>query len=144
MHVNSPDGDFVIKPVKVTDDPAEVGPVDLLLFCVKSYDVPASAKILPPMMGSQTVILPVQNGIGHVETIGEIVGAEHVLGGLSLIKSHLSKPGLVQHYRAPDTLEFGEIERGDSARCRENEQLLTVDGFEATGEGHRPGGLGTR
>jgi 2-dehydropantoate 2-reductase len=132
LHIQSPVGDFLIKPIKVTDDPAEVGPVDLILFCVKSYDVLPAAEMLQPMMGPQTVIIPVQNGIGHVEKIGNVLGAEHVLGGVSLVMGDVAEPGIVQHYLAPDTLEFGEIKGGHSSRCDRIEQVLAVSGFMAT------------
>ena len=131
LRVNSPSGDFLIKPIKVTDDPAEIGPVDLIFFCVKSYDVSSAAEMLRPLMGPQTVIFPVQNGIGHVEKIGNVLGAEHVLGGMSLIMGHVAEPGIVQHYPAPDSLEFGEVEGGHSSRCDRIEEVLAVSGFNA-------------
>jgi len=132
LHVHSPAGDFVIKPVKATDNPTEIGPVDLILFCVKSYDVLPAAEMLRPVMGPQTVIIPVQNGIGHVEKIASVLSAEHVLGGVSLIMGHVAEPGVVQHYQAPDLLEFGEIQGGHSSRCDRIEEVLAVEGFKAS------------
>lgn len=132
LHVHSPAGNFVIKPIKATDNPVEIGPADLIFFCVKSYDVSSAAELLRPVMGPQTVIIPVQNGIGHVEKIGNTLGAEHVLGGVSLIIGHVTEPGIVQHYPAPDLLEFGEIKGGHSARCDGIEEVLAVSGFKAT------------
>lgn len=132
LHVQSPTGDFVIKAIKATDNPAEIGPVDLIFFCVKSYDVSSAAEMLRPVMGLQTVIIPVQNGIGHVEKIGNVLGAEHVLGGVSLIMGHVAEPGIVQHHPAPDLLEFGEIQGGHSSRCDRIEEVLAVSGFKAT------------
>jgi len=131
LQVQSPDGDFVIKPVKATDDPAEVGPVDLILFCVKSYDVLNAAEMLRPMMAPGTVIIPVQNGIEHIETIGNVLGAEHILGGVSLISGQVVAPGTIEHNSGPDTLEFGEIKGGHSSRCDRIEQILDVNGFKA-------------
>jgi 2-dehydropantoate 2-reductase len=132
LQVQSPTGDFLIKPVKATDDPAEIGPVDLIFFCVKSYDVTSAAEMLRPVMGPQTVIIPVQNGIGHIEKIGDILGAEHLLGGVSLIMGHVAKPGIVQHHHAPDSFEFGEVKGGHSSRCDRIEEVLAVSGFKAT------------
>jgi 2-dehydropantoate 2-reductase len=132
LQLQSPAGDFLIKPIKATDDPAEIGPVDLIFFCVKSYDVLPAAEMLQPMMGPLTVIIPIQNGIGHVEKIASVLGAEHVLGGMSLIMGTVAEPGIVQHYLAPDTLEFGEIKGGHSSRCDRIERVLAVSGFKAT------------
>ena len=131
LRVNSPSGDFLIKPIKATDNPAEIGPVDLIFFCVRSYDVSSAAEMLRPMMGPQTAIIPIQNGIGHVEKIGDVLGAEYVLGGVSLIMGHVAEPGIVQHYPAPDSLEFGEVKGGHSPRCDRIEEVLAVSGFEA-------------
>ena len=95
LQVRSPAGDFIIKPVKATDDPAQIKPVDLILFCVKSYDVLNAAEAMRPMVGPQTTIVPVQNGIEHIEQLGSVLGAEQVLGGVSLISAQIDAPGIV-------------------------------------------------
>ena len=61
-------------PVHATDDPATVGPVDLVLFCVKSYDTTTAAEQIRPLVGPETVILSVQNGVDNEERIAEVVG----------------------------------------------------------------------
>jgi 2-dehydropantoate 2-reductase len=132
LQVQSPAGDFRIHPAMATDDPAEVKPVDLILFCVKSYDVSTAAKMLRPMMKPETVVLPVQNGIDHIEQLGQVLGPEHVLGGVSLIAAEIATPGIIQHSLAPDTFEFGEIAGGHSSRCELIEKTLAVPGFKAS------------
>jgi 2-dehydropantoate 2-reductase len=132
LQVQSPAGDFLIHPASATDDPAEVGPADLILFCVKSHDVSDAAEMLRPMMKPETVVVPVQNGIDHIEQIGAVLGAEHVLGGVSLIAAEIAAPGIIQHSPAPDTLEFGEIGGGHSSRCELIEKTLAVPGFKAS------------
>jgi 2-dehydropantoate 2-reductase len=132
LHVQSPAGDFVVNPAVATDDPKEAGPVDLTLLCVKSYDVLEAAQMLQPMMAPETVLIPVQNGIEHIEQIGSVLGAEHVLGGVSLISAQIVTPGSIEHHVGPDSLEFGEIEGGHSARCEAIEKVLAVPGFKAS------------
>ena len=132
LHVQSPSGDFVVNPAVATDDPVEAGPVDLILFCVKSYDVVEAAKMSRPLLGPQTTILPIQNGIGHIEKIGHALGAEHVLGGVSLLSARISAPGTIHRNPGSDRLEFGEIEGGHSSRCERIETVLAVDGIKAT------------
>jgi 2-dehydropantoate 2-reductase len=132
LHVQSPAGDFVVKPAAATDDPKNVGPVDLILLCVKSYDVLNAAQMLQPVVAPQTVLIPVQNGIGHIELISRVLGAEHVLGGVSLISARISAPGTIQRNPGSDTLEFGEMEGGHSARCEMIEAVLAVDGIKAS------------
>ena len=132
LHVQSPAGNFLVNPAVATGDPAEVGPVDLIFLCVKSYDVLNAAEGLQPMIQPETLLITVQNGIGHIEQIADVIGAEHVLGGVSLISGQITSPGTIQHNPGPDTLEFGEISGGSSARCEQIEQLLDVNGFNAT------------
>jgi 2-dehydropantoate 2-reductase len=132
LQVQSPAGDFVIQPARATEDPAEVGLADLVLLCVKSYDVPAAAKMLPPMMKPQTAIIPVQNGIDHLEKIGDSVGSEHVLGGVSLISGQIIEPGLIRHNLGSESLEFGELDGCRSQRCEGIEEAMAVQGIKAS------------
>src|SRR5262245_18971247 len=66
-------GDFTV-PAQATDDPAGVGTVDLVLFCVKAHDTDAAAELIRPLVGPQTMVLPVQNGIDHPERLARVVG----------------------------------------------------------------------
>jgi 2-dehydropantoate 2-reductase len=115
-----------------TDNPAEVGHVDLILFCVKSYDVAQAATMARPMVGPETVVIPIQNGIGHIEVLSQILGEDRVLGGVSLISADRAVPGVVRHKQAGDSIEFGEIGGGFSRRCREVEQALAVEGINVS------------
>ena len=92
-------GDFTV-PARATDDPAEVGPADLVLFCVKAYDTEDAAARLRSAVGPDTVILPVQNGIDSAERIGRIVGPRHVIGGLAGVSSVVAAPGALTGERA--------------------------------------------
>jgi 2-dehydropantoate 2-reductase len=133
LQVQSPAGNFVIKPAKATNHPAEVGPVDLILLCVKSYDVLEATQLMQPMVGTQTAIIPVQNGLDHIETVSGILGVEHLVGGVAAISAHIASPGVIQHNESPDFLEFGELSGGLSARCEWFEYMLAVEGFEVIG-----------
>ena len=131
LQVRSPDGDFVIRPVQATDDPATVGPVDLILFCVKTYDVAAAAAGLRLLIGPETALLPVQNGIAHLEQLRSILGNEVVLGGMAMINAHSPAPGVIERPGGPHRLEFGEMGREPSARCAAIAQAITAAGMEA-------------
>lgn len=115
-------GDFTVA-VRATDDPAEVGPVDLVLFCVKAYDTEAAAEAMRPLVGPDTVVLPIQNGIDSAERIGRLVGPARVLGGLAALSSVIEAPGVIGHRAGPDVLRFGELGGGTSPRA---ERLLAV------------------
>jgi 2-dehydropantoate 2-reductase len=116
LRLQGPNDEFVVSPVRATDNPAEVGTADVILFCVKAYDAQSAAHVIKPMLGANTVIIPVLNGVDHIETIGSIVGAEHVVGGTVRISSSIVAPGIIQWAWVVE-LAFGEMSGGASARC---------------------------
>jgi 2-dehydropantoate 2-reductase len=123
-------GDFTIK-VRATDDPAEPGPVDLVLFCVKSYDTESAAERLRPAVGPETVILPVQNGIDSAERIGRIVGPQRVIGGLAGVSSVVEAPGIIEHRAGPDVIQLGELDGPPSPRTERIVEVLRGAGIKA-------------
>ena len=100
---------FTVKP-EVVADPVKLGVVDLLLFCVKSYDLDKAADRARPLVGSHTVILPVQNGIDAWERISAHLGAGLLLGGVSYLASHLSAPGEIVYGGVAGKLWLGEYQ----------------------------------
>jgi 2-dehydropantoate 2-reductase len=97
-------------PLEATDDPAAIGPVDLVLFCVKSYDTDTAAAQLGPLIGEGTAVLSLQNGIDNEERIAALVGPEHVLGGAAYILAALESPGVVRSGSA--RVVVGELNPG--------------------------------
>ena len=116
------EGTFTV-PVPATDDPATVGPVDLVLFCVKAYDTTTAAGQIRPLLGPETVILSVQNGVDNEERIAEAVGPAPVIGGIAGVSAHSRAPGVIAIDQEPGWLRFGELAGGTSART---ERLLSV------------------
>ncbi len=115
-------GDFTLR-VKATDNPAEVGPVDLILFCVKAYDTDAAAEQIRSLVGPDTVILSVQNGIDNEEWIARIVGDKHVIGAVAQISSVIEAPGVIAQTAGPGKILFGELAGDASPRT---ERLLGI------------------
>src|SRR5574341_742455 len=111
LQVRSPDGDFLVKPARASANPAEVGPVDLILFCVKAYDAATAAAQMRPMLGTRTLVLPLLNGIDHIELLARVYGAEHVLGGIAACGAHIVAPGVIQHISL-NSITFGEMSGG--------------------------------
>ena len=97
LQLHSPNGDVTIHPLQASDTPAEVGPVDLVLLCVKSYDIDAAIDAMRPLVGPATMVIPVQNGVGHIARLQETLGETHVLGGMSMVNAHKSAPGHIEH-----------------------------------------------
>jgi 2-dehydropantoate 2-reductase len=123
-------GDFTVK-ADATDDPAEAGPADLVLFCVKAYDTDSAAERLRPAVGPHTVVLPVQNGIDSAERIGRVVGLDHVIAGLAGVSSVVQAPGVIEHRAGPDLIQLGEIEGPASARAERVADTLRRAGIKA-------------
>jgi 2-dehydropantoate 2-reductase len=124
LKVKSEYGDFRIKTIIATDNPEKVGEVEVILFCVKSYDALAAAKLMKPMVGKESVIIPVLNGMDHINILNEELGPEHVLGGMAMIVAHLSEPGIIEQIGQLHFLEFGELTGEISERCAQLENEL--------------------
>jgi 2-dehydropantoate 2-reductase len=121
-------GDFAL-PVTATDDPAAVGAVDLVLFCVKSYDTGAAAALLPPLIGPETAILSVQNGVDNEEHLAAVVGPGPVLGAVAGVSAHIEAPGIIVEQGAPAMPRFGELAGGVSPRAERLVRELAGAGF---------------
>jgi 2-dehydropantoate 2-reductase len=123
-------GDFSI-PAKATDNTQDIGPVDLVLFCIKAYDNAAAADQIRPLIGPQTVVLSVQNGIDNEQQIGEVIGAEHILGCVSYVSSIIESPGVIAQTGGPGKIVFGEMQGGTSARTETLQSTLQNSGITA-------------
>ncbi|HVC35798.1 MAG TPA: 2-dehydropantoate 2-reductase, partial [Chloroflexota bacterium] len=109
-------GDFAL-PIQATDDPRQIGPADLVLFCVKTYDLESAAEVSRPLVGSGTVILPVQNGVDAPARLGELLGTNHALGGISYLAARRDAPGVIVQGGLSGPLLIGELAGGSSPRC---------------------------
>lgn len=109
LTVNSAHGDFHVA-VRATDDPASVGPVDALLFLVKTYQNDEAAKLAAPLVGERTAILSLQNGVGNAERVRDAVGRGHALGGLAYIESAMAEPGVVRQPSKNQRVLVGELD----------------------------------
>ena len=127
LQVKSLLGDFHVD-VDATDDTALVGPVDFVLLSVKTYDNEAAIASIHPLVGSDTAVVSLQNGVDNEGLIADAIGAEHVLGGAVFIFSRVTEPGVVAHTGGPARIAFGELDGRSSTRA---ERLLTL--FEAAG-----------
>ncbi|MCI0346797.1 MAG: 2-dehydropantoate 2-reductase [Chloroflexi bacterium] len=130
MTLITPDG-VTTYAVWATDDPARIGPVDLVLFCVKSYDTDAAAARLGPLIGAKTVVLSLQNGIDNEPKIAAAVGGEHVLGGAAYILAAIESPGVIRSGTA--RIVVGELRPGPpSTRVQELVDLARAGGIDAS------------
>ncbi len=129
LRIKSTQGDLTV-PAKAVGDPKVVGPVDLILFCVKSYDTESAARQCLPIVQESTAILCLQNGVDNEEKIAMVAGGEKVLGGVAYIGAGVSEPGVVVH-TAEGRIVFGEMRGGVSERVRRLEQIFRDAGVPA-------------
>jgi 2-dehydropantoate 2-reductase len=132
LRVDSVRGDFVLESVKATDDPTQVGIVDVILVGVKAWQVPEAAEAMRPLVGPETFVVPLQNGVEAPSQLAAVLGSQHVLGGLAKIISFIAGPGHIRHTGAEPYVAFGELdnrpsERGERLRQAFVRAGVTVD-----------------
>jgi 2-dehydropantoate 2-reductase len=129
LKVKSVHGDFELASVNATDDPANVGPVDLILFSVKTYHTDQAAQAIRPAVGRQTVVMSLQNGVDAAERIGKVVGAEHVVGGATWLSSAVEAPGVIKQISQFRRIVLGELGGGGSERIQSIYEVLNQTGI---------------
>jgi len=128
LRVDSINGDFVLKRVQATDDPSKIGKVDMVLVGVKAWQVPEAAEAIQPMIGPETFVLPLQNGLEAPDQLSQVIGAQHVLGGLCGLFCYVAKPGHIVHAGTDPFVKFGEQDNHRSQRLE-----LLLDTFARAG-----------
>jgi 2-dehydropantoate 2-reductase len=129
--IEEKDGSAPVFKVRATDDPASVGPVDLIVNFVKCYHTEAAVTSARPMLGPDTVILSLQNGWGNVDRIAAVAGLDRVIVGLTYHGGTLLGPGRVKHPGHGMT-HLGELSGELTPRLRAVEAALNGAGFETT------------
>src|SRR5215471_16127791 len=131
LKVESPRGDVHLVPTQATDDPATVGPVDIVLFCVKLWDVESAGQHIKPLVGPNTAVIPLQNGIDAPERLVPILGKQAVMGGVAQISASIVAPGVIRQVGTFMRMLFGEL---DGSRSKRGEAFLALcqkAGFDA-------------
>ncbi|GAB4501161.1 MAG: 2-dehydropantoate 2-reductase [Anaerolineales bacterium] len=109
LQIKSAHGDFTIFPVRATDNPAELDPPELILFCAKAYDTESGARALTPIVAAQTSIVSLQNGVDAAERLGAALGAEKIIGGVTWISAAIESPGVIRQVSAFRRIALGEF-----------------------------------
>jgi len=130
LRVDSIKGDFVVKPVQATNDPAKVGLVDVVLVGVKSWQVPEAAEAIRPMVGQETLVLPLQNGLEAPFQLTATLGDHHVLGGLCGLFCYVEGPGHIRHAGTEPFVKFGKMDNSYSQRVRQLQETFTQAGVK--------------
>ena len=131
LRVESINGDFAVRPVIATDDPAEVGSVDVVIVGVKAWQVTEAAHAMKPMIGADTCVLPLQNGVEASEQLSAVLKEQHVLGGLCKIVSYLVEPGHIRHAGFEPSVAFAELNNHISERVESLRATFVKAGVDA-------------
>ncbi len=125
LRVDSVVGDFVLDKVQATDNPKKVGKVDFIICAVKAWQVAAAAKNMKPMVGPETLVIPLQNGIDAPQDLSEVLGSEAVLGGLCALIAFQAGAGHIIHNGANPSIQFNRLD--GQADLRVNQLSETIN-----------------
>jgi 2-dehydropantoate 2-reductase len=117
LKVESARGDTHLVPTQATDDPKSVGPVDIVLFCVKLWDVESAGEAIKPMVAANTAVIPLQNGVDASERLAPILGKTAVMGGVANISATIAEPGVIRQTGTVMRMVFGELDGRRSVRA---------------------------
>jgi 2-dehydropantoate 2-reductase len=130
LRVKSIAGDFAISQPNLAADPAEIGPVDVVLPAVKAWQVSEIAPSLAPLIGPKTTVIPLQNGLEAPRLLAEILGTQAVLGGLCKIFASKTGPAVIEHLGLQPAIEFGELNGKKTERVeRVSEAFASATGM---------------
>jgi len=118
LRVESKLGDISLPTVNATDDPAAVGAVELVIVATKAYGLDAAMQSMRPLVGAQTTVLPLLNGVDSAERLGAVLGMGPMVGGSCLLSSTRVAPGRVRHNTPGERLVFGELSGEITPRCQ--------------------------
>lgn len=130
LRVEGDRGTTVVHPAQATDDPGSIGPVDAGPFCVKLWDVENAGEAIRPIVGPETAVIPLQNGIDAPERLAPILGADHLMGGTVSISTTIAAPGVIRQTGTVMAMRFGEFDARMSDRGRRFEALAKQGGFD--------------
>jgi 2-dehydropantoate 2-reductase len=124
LRLESIAGDALIRPVEATDDPATVGAVEAVIVATKTWQLRDAAQAMPPLVGPDTMVVPVLNGVEAADVLAEAVGRERVVGGLCGMISFIAGPGHIRHEGAEPWVTVGELDGRVTDRLRRLEKAL--------------------
>lgn len=124
LKLESAAGDVHIPSVQATDKPADVGPVDVVLMCVKMDQLADALDTLKPVLNPSTLIVPLQNGVDAPRMIVDRWGREHAGVGLCAIISYVTAPGVIRHETGQPMIRLGEIDNRGTERIYQLHKVL--------------------
>ena len=128
LKIKSTLGDLHLKDVNVTDDPRQVGPVDVVLFAVKLWDTETAGEQTRPLVGSNTRVITLQNGVDSIERLAPILGHDATIGGATYIVTTIAEPGVIRHTGTIAKVHCGRLDqRPDALLANYVEQIKAAN-----------------
>ena len=128
LKIESALGDLHLKDVNVTDDPTRVGPVEVVLFAVKLWDTETAGELTRPLLGPESRVITLQNGVDSVERLTPILGEEAVIAGTTYVVTTIAKPGVIHHTGTTARIHCGRLDgRPDAILAGYVEQMKAAN-----------------
>lgn len=128
---NEPQGDIHVPTPRVTDDPATLGKADLVIISVKLWDSEAAAQLIKPLVGPDTAVLSLQNGVIKDDVLRAAYGTQAVMGGVGYVATHVSRPGVIHQVGTMQRIVIGEYDGRKSERAQALHEALQHAGVNA-------------
>lgn len=122
-------GDFTINPANATDKIESVANADLVIVCTKAWLVKEIAQQIAPLIGGETIVLPLQNGVLAADELAEFIPKKNIIGGLCRIFSKIESPGVINHWGVDPTIVFGELNNEQTERITLLKNTFTEAGI---------------
>lgn len=117
LQLRSPKGDYLVFPANATANIAEVTNIDLILVCVKTWQLEAAAKEIMSVLNKRTMVISLLNGVNNTEVLSAIINKKHILGGLCKVVSKIEDFGVINHISFEPTIVFGELDNTKTDRA---------------------------
>ncbi len=128
---NEPQGDIHVPKVRATDDPASLGPVDLVIVSVKLWDTESAAREIRPLLGPRTGVVSLQNGVVKDDILRRELGDAPVMGGVGYVATHIARPGVIRQVGTMQRIVVGEYDGRRSERAELLVEALRRSGVTA-------------
>jgi 2-dehydropantoate 2-reductase len=130
LRVEQPTGEIIIRPAQATDDPSQVTDIDAIIVGVKAWQVPAAAEAMRTLIGPETFVVPLQNGVEAPSLLAAALGRQHVLVGLCGTLSWVVAPGRIRNLGGLGFVKFGEIDNSQTNRVKRLRDAFAKSGVK--------------
>ena len=117
LQLKSHKGDYLVKPANVSSTITDIKNIDLILVCVKTWQLSEVAEKIKPVLTENTMVISLLNGVENQDVLCSIIGKKHILAGLCLVVSKVEDYGLINHLSYEPTIVFGELNNEKTARA---------------------------